>query len=85
MANLITHIVKQEPPKSGFRKVAFYTIDTDNLNSSEYFLGTDNNPLDSEYIENLVLKKKIIRLINPVEIKDNLLYCYPYLNPSSLR
>ena len=76
MSYYITHIVNQEPPQKGFRKVSFYTKDLKNGRPGEYFLGTDNNPLESSYIENLVIKQKIIRLITPVEIKEDItLYC----------
>lgn len=76
MANLITHIFNQNLPPKGLRKVAFYTIDTNNPNSDEYFLGTDNNPLESEYIKNLLIKEKIVKLQKPLEIRDDeFLYC----------
>jgi hypothetical protein len=66
MAYYVTHIINDELPSNGLRKVYYYTIDTENPNPNEYFLGRDNNPLDSNYIEGLVFKRKITQLPSPI-------------------
>lgn len=76
MAHLITHVINEELPRNGWKKVAFYTIDMDNDQHGEYFLGMDNNPLNSDYIENLLKKQRIFKLSSPIEISESeTLYC----------
>jgi len=71
MAYLITHITNQELPNSGLSRVSFFTIDTENQNSNEYFLGTDNNAIDIDDIEVMLFKRKIVKLDTQIQIDEN--------------
>ncbi len=63
----ITHIYPEGLPLTGLRKLAFIT--TMEI-PGEYFLGTDNNPLTEEEINNWVAKNQLVPLQYKVALPE---------------
>jgi hypothetical protein len=61
----ISHIVRDELPRVGLSMLYFYTKKGD-----KYYWGLDNNSFSEEDMKNLEEKKQVIRLTEPLEIKQ---------------
>ncbi len=69
----ISHIFTTEglPSSYGIRKITYLTTD----DSGDTFLGTDNNPISKERVEEMISQNKIVALARKVHLpKDQSLF-----------
>lgn len=66
----ITHIILTGLPEEGFDQLFFYTVKDKTLKDGKFYYGCGNNSFGKNFIDNLIKKKKVLKL----NIKD-----YPLL------
>lgn len=66
----ITHIVPDELPIKGLRKLLFYTTPDPNENHKKYYWGKSVNSFDEAFMAKLEDKDEVLRLPTPVKVKN---------------
>ncbi len=70
MKYYITHIIKDDLPKKGFRKILFCTTNTELYKKNMYLYGKGVKKLNQEFIDKQVDKGVLIEIPNRKELKD---------------
>jgi hypothetical protein len=69
----ITHVVPEELPKKGFRKLLFYTTKVGpGITKEQYYWGKGSHPFDSKQISQMVRAGKIFDLPQRLKLEDGM-------------
>ena len=69
--HFITHVFDIELPPKGLRKLTFLTTTDAVTTHREYFLGTDNNVVDSDDIDLWTTNRKLFMVSEPISFQEN--------------
>jgi len=70
----VTHIIVPNLPDEGYDQVFYYSATAESYHQGNYYWGKGNNTFNQEFINDLMRKEKIFRLVSdsyPMELKEN--------------